>query len=104
MFRGQSLAKPQAKSVLGALFVAALAMFGSQATPLLGYVFALLAMVMIIVVSLMDSAWPRQSRKENSLVFSLFWGLMIGIVLPGLVSTFMEGGVAGLYELYRSEP
>lgn len=104
MFRSQGLARPQTKSLIGVLVVAVLALVGSQATPMLGYVFALSTLIMIIVAMLMNSVWPTQSRKENSLVFSLFWGLMIGIVLPVVVDTLMEGGLAGLYELYQSEP
>jgi hypothetical protein len=104
MFRGQGLAKPRVKSLVGALAVMVLAILGSQTSPMLGYVFAFSALVMIIVVMLTDSIWPTQSRKENSLVFSLFWGLMIGVIAPHLVTTFLEGGASAVYEIFTSEP
>jgi drug/metabolite transporter (DMT)-like permease len=104
MFRGQGLAKPQIKSLVGALGVIFLVMLGSQTSAVIGYVLALSALVMIIVAMHMESIWPKQSRKENSLVFSLFWGLMIGAVVPFLVTTFLEGGASAVYEVFTSQP
>jgi len=104
MFKGQGLAKPRAGSLLGALVVAAIAVIGSRASPLLGYGFALLALVMIIVAMLTNSIWASQSRKENPFVFSLFWGLMLGLIVPYLVTTFMEGGASAIYEMLTSAP
>ena len=104
MFSGQRVAKPQAKSLIGTLAVMVLSMTGSWVSPMLGYVFALSALVMIIVVMLTNSIWPTQSKKENSLVFSLFWGLMIGVIVPHLVITYLEGGASAIYEIITSEP
>mgnify|MGYP003154707618 FL=1 len=102
MFRGQGLAKPQTKSLVGALVAAILVASGSQASPMLGYALALLAMLMIIVALHMESIWPTQSRKENTLVFSVFWGLMLGGILPFVVGVFLEGGLSAVYELFTS--
>jgi hypothetical protein len=63
MFRGQGPAKPQTKSLIGALAVVALVMIGSRASPMLGYVFALSALVMIIVAMHTEYVWPTQSRN-----------------------------------------
>jgi hypothetical protein len=104
MYRGQGLAKPQNKSLVGALAVVVLVMTGSKTSPVLGYFLALSALIMIIVAMYMESIWPTQSRKENSLVFSLFWGLMIGCILPFIVTTFMEGGASAVYEIFMSQP
>ena len=104
MFSFQNFAKPQVKSLIGALSVAVSAMVGSWATPLLGYVFALMSLVMIIVVTLLSPAWPSQSKKENALVFSMFWGLMMGVIAPYLISKFLEGGFAAVFEILTSEP
>ena len=68
MFSFRNFAKPQIKSLIGALIVAVSTMVGSWATPLLGYVFAMMTLVMIIVVTLFSPAWPSQSKKENALV------------------------------------
>ncbi len=100
MFRGQGLGKPQAVSLLGALIVVVLVMLGSLTSPVFGYVFALSALVMITVAMYMESIWPTQSRRENSLVFSLFWGLMIGAIVPFLVTTFLDGGISAVFEIF----
>ncbi|PLW67945.1 hypothetical protein C0039_15025 [Pseudohalioglobus lutimaris] len=100
MFRGQGPGKPQVKSLLGALTVVVLVMLGSLASPVFGYFFALSALVMIIVAMHMESIWPTQSRRENSLVFSLFWGLVIGAIVPFLVTTFLDGGISAAYEIF----
>lgn len=104
MANGQGLAKPQIKSLVGTAIVVVAAMLGSEASPMLGYAFALLALIMIIVALSTNSIWPSNSRKENSLVFSLFWGLMLGLVVPYLVTIYLEGGLSAVYELYRAEP
>jgi hypothetical protein len=104
MNRSRGLAKPQTRSMVGALSVVALVMTGSKTSPVLGYFFALSALVMIIVAMHMESIWPTKSRKENSLVFSLFWGLMLGCILPFVVTTFLEGGASAVYEIFTSQP
>lgn len=97
--------KPQRKSLLGMLVVIVIVIFGSQASPLFGYVIALSALIMLIVATMnMGSIWPMQSRKENSLIFSLFWGLMIGAIVPFLVTTFLEGGTSAVYEIFTKQP
>jgi len=103
-FRGQSLTKPQTKSLLGTLVVIALVILGSQTSPMIGYLLALAALIIIIVAMHMNSIWPTQSKKENTLVFSLFWGLMLGLIAPFLVTTFLEGGASAVYDLLRSKP
>ncbi|PLY16900.1 MAG: hypothetical protein C0631_02000 [Sedimenticola sp.] len=102
MFRGQRLARPQINSLVGTLAVIVLVFLGSQASAVIGYVFALSALVMIIVAMHMESIWPTQSRKENSLVFSLFWGLIIGTLVPFILTTFLEGGASAVYEIFTS--
>jgi hypothetical protein len=104
MFRGQGLAKPQSQSLVGALAVTVLAAIGSQTSAVLGYVLALSALVMIIVAMYMESIWPTQARKENSLVFSLFWGLMVGVIVPFLVTVYLEGGVSAVFEIFTARP
>lgn len=101
MYRGQGIGMPQVKSLVGALATGFLVMLGSQTSPLLGYVFALSALVMIIVALHTESIWPTQSRKENPLIFSLFWGLMIGAIGPFIVTTFLDGGVSAVYEIFK---
>ena len=104
MYRGQGLAKPQGKSLLGALAVAVLVLVGSQASAVIGYFLAVSALLMIIVAMHMESIWPTKARKENSLVFALFWGLMTGAIVPFLFTTFLEGGAPAVYEIFTTPP
>tara|TARA_R100000005_G_scaffold68544_1_gene36446 strand:+ start:10174 stop:10482 length:309 start_codon:yes stop_codon:yes gene_type:complete len=102
MFRGQGLAWPRFSSLLGALVLAVVLAIGSHLSPVLGYLFALLALVMIIVALHMESVWPTQSRQEHGVVFALFWGTMLGVVVPFLVAAFLEGGVAAVVDIFAS--
>lgn len=104
MYRGQGPAKPQNKSLFGALAVTVSVILGSQTSPVIGYVLALSALLMIIVAMHMESIWPTKARKENSLVFSLFWGLMIGAIVPFIVTTFLEGGASAVFEIFTKQP
>lgn len=49
---------------------------------MIGYFLALLTMIAIVVASLTDSFWPSKETPENPIVFGLFWGLMLGLLLP----------------------
>jgi len=104
MYRGQGLAKPQSKSLFGALVVTVLVIVGSLTSAVIGYVLALSALLMIIVAMHMESIWPTKARKENSLVFSFFWGLMIGAIVPFIVTTFLEGGASAVFEIFTKQP
>lgn len=99
MFRGHRLTKPKIQSFFGSLLVAALAGFGSNASSMIGYSVALLSLLMIGIASYTDSFWPNERKKENTVIFSLFWGCMIGFLLPLLVTKFLESGFAALYDL-----
>ena len=102
MFRGQKYSTPQTKSIIGVLFVTCLAFFGSQVSPIAGYFLALLTLLIMITAMYMNSIWPTQARKENFLIFSLFWGLIIGTLVPFLVTTYIEGGASAVYEIFTS--
>lgn len=102
MFRGQGLAKPQTKSLIGVLVATIIVMLGSNISAVIGYFLALTALVMIIVAMQMESIWPTKSKKENSLVFSIFWGLMLGAIAPFIMTTFLEGGMSAVYDIFNS--
>jgi Mg/Co/Ni transporter MgtE len=99
-----NVAKPKSKSLFGALAVTVLVIFGSQTSAMLGYVLALSALIMIIVAMYMESIWPTRAKEENPLVFSLFWGLIIGVIVPYLVTTFLEGGASAVFEIFTTQP
>jgi len=102
MFRNQSLAMPKKKSLLFTLIVASSVFFGAQASPIVGYFVALLGLVVIVLASFLESFWPTKAKAENAVAFSLFWGIMIGVLLPFVLTTFLEGGLRGVYEIFAS--
>ncbi|WP_144395080.1 hypothetical protein [Pleionea sediminis] len=102
MLSGQALVMPQKQSLLGALIVASLAFLGSQSSAITGYALALLTIVVIVVATHMSSIWATQAKKESPIVFSLFWGLIIGLIVPFLITSFLDGGVSALYEIFAS--
>jgi len=63
--------------------------FVKELSPVVGYFLSLLAMLMIIVASYTGLIWPSRRRPENPFVFALFWALMIGLLLPFVVSNYL---------------
>lgn len=104
MFRGQALIKPKTKSIIFALIVAFIVFWGSQASALFGYAAGLVGLLVIIVASFMDSFWPTRGKSENPVVFSLFWGIIVGGVFPFLLHTLLDDGLKGVYEVFTSQP
>ncbi|MFZ9941354.1 MAG: hypothetical protein ACO3F7_04300 [Luteolibacter sp.] len=94
------LGRPQTKSLIGAVVITVVVMIGSQASAMIGYALALLALIMIVVAELMKSIWPTKARKENAFVFSLFWGLILGGIVPLIITTFLEGGVSAVFKIF----
>ena len=99
MFRNTRLIKPKNTSLLLTLLIALTAFFGSQASPFIGYLLAILALLVIIAAMYTESIWPTRGKEEKPFVFSLFWGLMIGVLLPFLVTIYLEGGLGAVYEM-----
>ncbi|TGD70613.1 hypothetical protein E4634_20925 [Mangrovimicrobium sediminis] len=99
MLRSGSYTKPKPHSLIGALIVSVLVWAGAYISSFVGYLLALLSLVMIIVVVITDSVWPTERKQENAVVFALFWGCMIGGILPFIIVKYVEGGFEALYEL-----
>jgi hypothetical protein len=79
--------KPQKISIVYTLIVAVIAYLSSQLSPYVGYLLALFTMIVIGFAS--DSIWPTVKKPEKPLVFSLFWGLIIGLLIPYLITKNM---------------
>ncbi|MEY5013316.1 MAG: hypothetical protein RLY69_1031 [Verrucomicrobiota bacterium] len=94
------LGRPQNKSLIGALVVAVVVLIGSQTSAVIGYALALLALIMIVVAEFTKSIWPTKGGKENAFVFSLFWGLILGGIVPFIITTFLEGGVSAVFKIF----
>lgn len=89
MLSSQKLGKPRTKSLVLTPVVAIMAFALAAVTPRYGYLLALLAMVAIILASWTGSFWPSQMKSENPWIFGLFWGLMIGLLLPFVLSQYV---------------
>ena len=59
----------------------------ASASPYMGYVLAI---------------WPNRKRRELPVAFAVFWGLMLGLVVPGMIETIQEKGLAGWWNLLFS--
>lgn len=102
MFKGQKLTKPKNLSIFFTVIVTLAVFMGSLASPVVGYLSGLIGLLAIIFASILDSFWPTINKPENSVVFSLFWGVMLGGVIPMILSIFLEGGFEAIYEMFVS--
>lgn len=82
--------KPSRGAVIGTLAVAVVAFLLQRISPLAGYFLALLSMLMIIVASYTNAFWPSRNVRERPVIFCLFWGLMLGLVLPFAVLNYQD--------------
>ena len=97
MFRDDALKRPQTISIVLTPVVAVGAYFGAAYSPMIGYTLAILTMLLIGFAS--RSVWPTRKQSENPIVFALFWGLILGLVVPMLLSILMTEGIAGIWDM-----
>ena len=102
MFRGQELARPKRLSVFATLIIAVAVLLGSSVSPIVGYLCGLIGLLAIMFASITGSFWPTGNKPENSIVISLFWGVMLGGVVPMIVGIFLKGGFKAVYEMLLS--
>jgi len=80
--------------------LALVANVAAGSSPYMGYGLAIATMVLIGVQAFSVLAiWPNRKRREHPLAFAVFWGLMPGRVVPGMVETIREDGLAGWWNL-----
>ncbi|WP_267174741.1 hypothetical protein [Marinicella marina] len=81
------------------VLVAVAAFWGAHFSPYIGYALALVILLMIGFYS--HAAWPSSEKTENPYLFSLFWGLIIGLLLPFLVKVFINEGIDGFIRIFE---
>jgi len=97
MWSGDKLVKPKKISLLLSIVFAIIVYFLSRISPMISYI---LALAVLIIEGFMDMPWwPTQAREENVVAFSITWGLILGLVLPFLISIFMDKGFEGIIEM-----
>ncbi len=102
MFSHEKLQIPKTRSIALTLIVAAGSFYTQQVSALVGYFLCLVILIMILIVSLFDLPWwPNKKTPENPIVFSILWGLIIGLLIPFLISRFMEDGLDGVLQTLK---
>ncbi len=80
---------PNNNSLILALLVAVTAYYVQHVSAFGGYLLALLTLLMIIIASLTNSFWPTKQKSEKPMIFALFWGLMLGLILPFVITEYV---------------
>ena len=102
MFSHKKLQRPKAKSIALTFIVAVASFYSQQISAFVGYLLCLVILIMMIIVSFFDLRWwPNKKSPENPIIFSLLWGLIIGLLIPFLISRFMEDGLDGVLQTLK---
>ncbi len=103
MFRNEKLVKPTNWQITAAAVVGIASYTGNYFSPAIGLVLALFTMVLIGAQWWFDfRVWPTFKYKVHPLVFGLYWGLIVGLVIPMLIRVSLEDGLGGIWELLVS--
>ena len=88
--------RPHSRSVVLAGALACVFHFVASASPYVGYGMAISIIIMLGVQALVDlPIWPNQKRPEHPTIFGVYWGLILGLIVPLLLARYMEEGFAG---------
>jgi len=103
MFRDEKLILPTIKDLAPTLFVALGAFVANNYSPLLGYLLALLTIILIASQFLFSiRIWPTVAHNVNPWFFMFYWGLIMGLVIPFLVLLVATEGINSLWTLMIS--
>jgi len=102
MFIDSTLIKPKTQSIVLTIVIAIAVFWGADFSPIVSYFLGVGCLVLMIVASLIQPFWPTRRKTENTIVFSLFWGIILGAIVPSLLNILLKEGFAGIYELLVS--
>ena len=105
MFRDDEWVKPSNRSILFTFAIAVVSFLGNYLSPVIGYFLSLLTLGVFVFVYgfYSGSVWPTKRQRENAMVFSVHWGLVLGLIIPLLISMIIEGGIGSILELIMSK-
>ena len=102
MFRNDTLKRPKNISVLLTVIMSLFVYVGSEWNAYIGYSLAILTMIMIGMQCFLSfTVWPTLAKAENPFLFSVYWGLIVGLVIPYLVTRVIEDGFSSIIELIK---
>lgn len=100
MFRNEKLILPSTLHVTLAATVALCAFFMNLYSPAIGYVLALVTLILIALqVWFSLRVWPTVGHSANPYFFALYWGLMSGLVIPFIIEIFIDEGITGVLDM-----
>ena len=100
MFRNDSLKRPKKISLFLTMIMSIAFYLGSEWSPLVGYALAILTMLMIGTQCYLSfPVWPTLAKDENPFLFSIYWGLILGLVIPYLILKLINEGFSSILEL-----
>lgn len=100
MFRNEKLVVPGKLHISLAVLVALCSFLANHFSPVIGYILALMALIMITLQFWFSfRIWPTFGHQANPYLFGLFWGLIVGLVIPFLVSVMLNDGAQGIWDL-----
>ena len=85
--------------MLLALGIAVVAQLAAAMSTLAGLVLAVAAVVLLLFQSSGSlPVWPGRTAPERPVLFGIFWGIVLGVIVPALVGVLREEGLAGILE------
>ena len=89
--------RPQRRSIGLAVGCALLFRLGAELSPYVGFTLAMATMVLLGGQAFgFIRVWPRRTTPEHPVVVGVYWGLILGLIVPGAVATLLDKGVFGL--------
>jgi hypothetical protein len=101
MFRNDKLIKPTKLSIIMTLVLSLAIWFVSNTFPIIGLGLAILALGLLAYQCLFDlHVWPTFKQAENPLLFSIYWSLIAGLIIPFLSTELIENGVSRILNIF----
>ncbi|KZY63837.1 MAG: hypothetical protein MK096_14010 [Oleiphilaceae bacterium] len=101
MFRNDKLIRPKNLSITITLVLSLLMWFASNTFPIIGLGLAILALGLLAYQCLFYlHVWPTFKQPENPLLFSIYWSLIAGLIIPFLITELIENGVGGILNIF----
>ena len=100
MFRNEKLMAPSRFHVFVTIAVAVISCTTNYFSNVAGYALALLTIALIGLQAWFSfRIWPTYGNAANPYVFGLYWGLIVGLILPFIFIIVANEGISGIWML-----